>query len=207
MNKNINPFIHDEYDLIKKVMFNEQNSKSNCSIGTIVKINTNPVSVDVKNCVKYFDANGGFQEPPVLSSVPVAQIANSVSSIRLPLNIGDVGVLLWFDREVFTWLDSSVAVPKEPDSGNMMNENACIFIPFLTKFSNAPLIKNSGVDIYSNNVSLVEQIFDFIDVINNFATTLSTANSFVDINVAAASLITNLTNVIAQLTTFKGQQT
>ena len=107
VNREINPFMNDEYDLIKKTLLNHLNSKSNCSIGSIVSVNSSPVSVDIQPAIKYFDKTEGFLESPILKNIPIAQISNNISSMRMPINPGDVGIIIWFDREVYSWLKSS----------------------------------------------------------------------------------------------------
>jgi hypothetical protein len=182
INHDINPFINDEYDLTKKILLNHLNSKSNCSIGTITAINASPVSVNIQPSIKYFDKIEGFLECPILQNIPIAQISNSISSVRMPLNVGDVGIILWFDREVYSWLNSASTAPKSPDSAVLYNESACIFIPFIQKFANSPTIKTTGVDILSSNVSLMTEL---ISTLNNISTTL-----------------TNITSILTDLTTF-----
>lgn len=220
MNRDLNPFINDEYDLIKRVMFNQLNSQSICSIGTIVAINTSPVSVDVQPCIKYFDRNEGFQIPPILGNVPIAQVSNNLFSVKTPVNIGDVGIILWFDREVYSWLLDPSASPKEPESGTLHNEAACIFLPFLQKFSVSPTLAQTGVDIESSSVSLMTQLITLLTDLNTFLASLITAGAPyagaptmpvvgaypIAVTAAATLLETAVTTITSALTTFKGAQ-
>jgi hypothetical protein len=166
----INPFINDEYDLTQRILLNHLNSKSSCSVGTVVSINSSPISVNVQPSIKYFDKVDGFLESQVLSNIPLAQIATKSASLKMPINVGDVGLILWFDREVFSFLKSPLNSPIAPDSGVMFNESACVFIPIIQKFSQSNLIKNSGVDIVSSNISLVSEL---ITTMNDVKTTLN----------------------------------
>jgi len=184
----INPYMNDEYDLTKKILLNHLNSKSNCSLGTITAINSNPVSVNIQPVIKYFDKIEGFLECPILQNIPIAQISNSLSSVRMPLNVGDVGIILWFDREVYSWLKNASTAPKSPDSAVLYNESACIFIPFIQKFSNSPTIKTTGVDIISSNGSNdISLMTELITSMNDVKTTLN-----------------DITSLLSDLTTFCG---
>ena len=166
--------MNDEYDLIKKTLLNHLNSKSNCSIGSIVSVNSSPVSVDIQPAIKYFDKTEGFLESPILKNIPIAQISNNISSMRMPINPGDVGIIIWFDREVYSWLKSSSTRAISPDGSTLYNESACIFIPLIQKFSKSPNIKSTGVDIFSSDVSLMTQL---ISTLNNISTTLADITS------------------------------
>lgn len=214
VDRDLNPFINDEFDLTKRMIFSQMNSKSNCSIAYITAINSSPVSVNVQPSIKYFDKIEGFQTPEVLENIPVAQIANNNASIRMPLNVGDVGILLWFDREVYSWLLATSLSPSSPDSGNLFNESACIFIPLVQKFAIAPQIKNTGVDFISSEISLLTQLINLLTDLTTFCNAIvsaPTTNPLTPTYAAAlATAATNLSVSIATLstalTTFKGAQ-
>lgn len=212
--KNINPFLHDEYDLIERALFNQNNSKNYCSLGTITAINSSPVSVDIQPVINYFDKLDGFKTPPILKKIPVAQISNGMASLKFPLSVGNVGVILWLDREGYSWLDSSTVGPKAPDSGNLINDSACLFIPIFQKFSNAPTVKNLGVDIVSSNISLLQQLLTLLTNLTTFCTSVSTATTTnpltpaysAQLAAAASTLSSSISTLSANLTTFKGDQ-
>lgn len=204
--QDINPFLSDNFDLIQKEIFNQNNSNTYCSIGTIVAINSSPVSVDVQPSIKYFDKIEGFKTPQVLRSVPLMQIQNSIASVRFPLNLGDVGMILRTSREVFTWLDSTGGFAEDPDSGNLYNDNAVIFIPFIQKFSNALSVKNLGIDIVSSEVSLLTQLLTLTQALTTFSTTVAAASNVAQIAAAALTLQTSLTPITTNFTQFKGEQ-
>lgn len=226
INRNLNPFVNDEFDLTSRINFSNRNSKSSCSVGSIVAINTSPVSVNIQPAIKYFDETAGFQEPQILQNIPVAQIASSSASVRFPLNVGDVGVILWFDREVYSWLENASVGPIAPDSGNLHNEAACIFIPLVQKFSQAPAVKNTGVDFVSEGQSLMTQLIEennkLLTHYSNLLTYLTAwaainpsdpPTSLANLKIAASVLqtnvttsVTNLTTINTKLTTFKGDQ-
>lgn len=220
INRDINPFINDEYDLTKQVIFNYINSQSKCSVGIVKSINSNPVSVNVINGIKYFDKIEGFLDPPLLINVPLMQLQNNLYSIKTPLNIGDLGILLWFDREVYTFLLSSGVTSITPDSGNVFNENACVFLPVMQTFSIANTIKQSGVDIVSSQISLITELLTLLTNLATFTSSLVSAGSPyagnpsatvvgaypIAVTAAANALGSTLTNINTALTTFKGAQ-
>jgi len=206
IDRDINPFMNDEYDLTKRILFNQKNSTNTCSIGTIVSINSSPISVNVQPSIRYFDKLEGFKDSPILEHLPVMQLASNLASIRLPLVPGNVGVILWVDREVYSWLDSVGVGPKAPDSGNLCNESAAIFIPFMQKFSQALPVKSLGVDIVSSEISLLTQLTNFANDLQTFANSVSIATTIPQITTAAGILNSSLTPIIANLTTFKGDQ-
>jgi len=194
INHDINPFMNDEYDLTKKILTSHINSKSSCTIGKIVSVNASPVSVNIEPVIKYFDKIEGFTDNPILQNIPIAQISNSFSSVRMPLNPGDVGIIFWFDREVYSWLKNPSDAQKSPDSGNMFNDAACIFFPFIQKFSQAPQVKSTGVDLLSSNVSLMTEL---ITTMNNLTTTLTDITSLLtDLTTYCASVIATPTNPV-----------
>lgn len=209
------PFLNDEYDIVSRTIYNTMNSKSSCSVGTIVGINVSPVSVNIQNGIKYFDKIRGFQEPPVLSNVPVMQLSNLAYSIKTPLNVGDIGLILWFDREVYTYLLSASVTSIEPDSGTLNNENACVFLPIMQKFSQANPLKPEGVEIASGEVKLIEELINLTTALTTFCAAVAVApvaNPLTPaystaITGAATALETTVTTVVTKLTLFKGPQT
>lgn len=220
-NRNIDPFFNDEFDVFKRGLYNATNSSSRCSVGIVTAINLSPVTVNVQNAVQYFDKIQGFQEPPILQNVPVMQLSNAAYSIKTPLNIGDIGLLLWFDREVYTYLVSANVTPSIPDSGTMNNENACVFLPVMQKFSIANQIKQNGVDFVSSEISLMTQLITLLTDLNTFLSSLITAGAPyagnptapvvgaypIAITAASTVLETALATITTALTTFKGAQT
>lgn len=219
-NRNIDPFFNDEFDIFKRGLYNANNSSSNCSVGIVTGINLSPVTVNVQNAVQYFDKIQGFQEPPILQNVPVMQLSNLAYSIKTPLNVGDLGLLLWFDREVYTFLVSPALTPQPPESGTMHNENACVFLPVMQKFSQANTLKATGVDFVSTEISLMTQLITLLTDLNTFLAALIVAGAPyagspsapvvgaypIAVTAASTALETALTTITAALTTFKGAQ-
>jgi len=214
--RDVTPYIDDTFDLVKEIMFEEMNSTSRCSLGTIVKINNSPVSVDIQPVINHFDKIEGFLEPEILKNIPVLQQGNAAASLRFPMNSGDVGVILWLDREGYSWLASALVGPKTPESGTFHNESACIFIPLLTKFSQAAPVKNLGVDIVSSQVSLLEQMLNLMTDLTTFCDAIVAANAAATspltpvysgaLSTAASVLKVSVTQLNVAFTTFKGEQ-
>lgn len=229
-----NPFIHDEADAAKRLIFSLQNLKSQCSIAKVSSINATPVSVNIQPLVNYFDTISGWEQYPVLNFVPVAQMQTSKFSFNLPLNVGDIGIVLWFDREVYTCLLNGATTPTIPDSGDLSDTNACVFIPMMQPFGLANTLLPSGVDIISSQISLLTQL---LSTMNNISTTLTDISSLLtalstfavaceasttdpilvsaatalaaalpSIATSISSVATSITSITTNLTTFKGGQ-
>lgn len=145
----LSAFFNDTSDVAERVVWKNANAKSQCSIGIVTGINASPVSVNIQPLVNYFDQIQGYSQYPELKFIPIAQMQQTAYSINLPVNVGDTGIVLWFDREVYTTLAQAVASPKSPESGDMMNVSACVFIPILPFFPKALPLKTTGVDIMS----------------------------------------------------------
>ena len=172
-----NAFINDAHDMTQRAIWNYSNYKTICSVGTVTAVNANPVSVNVQALVKYCDtlSEGVWQEYPELVDVPLAQMGSSAYSVYSPLNVGDTGIILWCDREIYTALSQSKPTVVQPNSGELSELNACIFIPFLQLFNKASVIQASGYDVVSSDVSLVNSI---ISDLNNLTSLLSTLQTF-----------------------------
>lgn len=205
-----NPFIHDEADIAERMIWNYQNSKSYCSIAKVTQINASPVSVNIQPLVNYFDRVANWQPYPILNNIPVAQMQTGSYSINTPLNVGDIGLTIWFDREVYTCLLSGATTPTTPDSGNLADTNACIFVPIVQSFSSANVLVPQGVDITSVHagtpISLMTQLLTLLDGLSTFITTMQTVSNFGAINTAATSLLPILNTLVTNLTNFKGAQ-
>jgi hypothetical protein len=215
-----NPFFHDASDVTKKLIWLNENSKNTISIGKVMKINASPVSVNIQPLINYYDVITQWEEFPILQNVPVAQLASSVFSLNTPLNVGDTGLILWFDREAYTCLLAGASTTTTPSSGALNNVNACVFIPILQSFALANTLEPSGVDIISSDVSLLTQLLNLSNSLTTLATALVTAgNAYIAaptlpnvlvyvtaVNAAATSLNTAIAQVTTMLTTFKGAQ-
>jgi hypothetical protein len=215
-----NPFFHDASDVTKKLIWLSQNSKNTISIGKVVSVNTSPVSVNVQPLINYYDVISQWEEFPILQNVPVSQMGSAVFSVNAPLNIGDTGMILWFDREVYTCLLAGATTSTIPSSGSLNNVNACVFVPFLQSFALAQALESNGFDIISSEVSLLTQLLNLSNSLTSLATSLVTAgNAYIAaptlpnvlvyvtaVNAAATSLNTAIAQVTTMLTTFKGAQ-
>lgn len=222
-----NPFFNDEYDITDRTIWKNLNGKSHCSIASVIEINSDPVSVNIQPLINYFDEINGWTQYPILQFVPISQLQTASYSINTPLNIGDVGIVIWFDREVYTTLLNGATAPNIPDSGDLTQDNACVFIPIMQAFSIANPLKTNGVDILSMNISLLTQLINttsqminLISDLNNFlsgvAATPSSVGDTYATNVAiiCETFITQLSPINMQLnliknnfTVFKGAQT
>lgn len=235
MSQNVpNPFFRDESHIADRCIWRYANGKSICSIGKITQINTSPVSVNVQPLVNYFDGLAGYTEYPILQYIPIIQMQTTAYSINTPVNIGDTGILLWFDREVYTTLLAGASATNSPSSGNLRDINACVFLPILPSFTLANSLQSTGVDIISANISLLTQLTNLLSQLlsllsdmNTFLAAIVTAGASYagspsmpvvgayPIALTAASqafemLITNITQQITDinmnLTTFQGAQ-
>lgn len=191
----INPFFQDSSDIAERVYWKNDNASNKCSIAKVVGINSSPVSVNIQPLVNYFDQSIGWTPYPILSFVPLAQMQTVLYSINLPLNIGDTGLVLWFDREVYTTLLAGAISPQAPESGDMNNVSACVFIPMLSSFNIASQIKNTGIDILSAEVSLLTQLINLCMQTSALATALG-----------QGGIATAVTAIQEQLAAFKGEQ-
>lgn len=164
-----NPFYFDESDIAQRVVWKNQNAKNICSIGKVTAINANPISVNVQPLINYFDPIIKWREFQEIDYVPVIQMQTATYSINTPLNIGDTGILLWFDREVYTCLLAGASQPTTPNSGSLNDINACVFLPIMPSFTLANTLLPKGVDITSSSISLLSEL---LSTTNNLTTTL-----------------------------------
>jgi len=230
-----NPFFYDEADIAQRVIWKNQNAKSQCSIGQVVSINTSPVSVNIQPLVNYFDLISKWETYPVLNNIPVAQMQTATYSFNTPLNIGDTGLILWFDREVYTTLLAGATTTQIPNSGSMNDVNACVFLPLMQAFSLANQLLPNGVDFISSEVSLMTQLLNLLTQLTSLLTELTTFNTALETaglpyvgaptmpvvgaypiavtaaatasNVTIATISTAIGVITTMLTTFKGAQT
>lgn len=174
-----NAFINDAHDMTQRAIWNYSNYKTICSVGTVTAVNASPVSVNVQPLVKYCDtlSEGVWQEYPELVNVPLAQLGTSAYSVYSPINVGDMGIILWCDREIYTALSQSNPTVVQPNSGELSELNACIFLPFLQLFNKANTIQSSGYDVISSDVSLVNSIINDVNNLTNLLSTLTTFNT------------------------------
>jgi hypothetical protein len=222
----INPFLPDSFEQFKRYLFDEQNSTPSASIATVVNVSaTNKSCVDIQPSVKYFDKNTGFTTYPKLLSVPVFQLAGSTHAISASIVPGDVGLVIWVDREIYSWLTSSSPIPAAPESGSLHNVNACVFIPCMQKFSQAPALQSSGMEFMSMGIKLMQELITMATNMGTFANSLVTAGSVptftwtpgaggsavspayqVQVTTAANTFVTQMTTTQTKFTTFKGSQ-
>lgn len=215
MNQDLNPFLNDVPDIIDRMIHGWKNSTNFCSIGSISSINSSPVSVNVQPLVKYFDPITKWETFPVIKNVPITQMSNNLYSIKTPVNVGDVGIILWFDREVYSSLMQGAQLPIIPDSGDLNDQNACIFIPIVQSFATANQLKQTGVEFVSSEISLIQQLLTLLSDLTLFCTTVSaapTTNPLTPVYAAAiagaaTALNLSIATLTTALTTFKGTQT
>lgn len=221
-----NGFFHDESDISERIVWNIQNNKSQCSIAKVVTINASPVSVSIQPLVNYFDIVSQWQPYPVIDNVPVAQLQTISYSINTPLNIGDIGLVIWFDREIYTCLMNGATTPTTPTSGDLSDTGACVFIPIMQSFALAKPIQNTGVDFISAQVSLMTQLLTLMTQITSFFTDMQTfltevaaapttdlssyagavASACSAFNLLITPIQAQITQITTALTTFKGMQ-
>jgi hypothetical protein len=213
------PFFYDEADIIERAIWNDKNQSHRCSIGKIVSVNQNPRSVDVQPLIRYFDKVDKWKDPPILTHVVVGNLNNQNYTFHLPLNPGDLGLLLWADREIYSCLFNGKGNITTPDSGDLDDLNACIFLPIISSFSDQQMFKSAGVEIESSGIKLIEQISKLSQSLDSFTKVLiNLGNSIPDpvqltgasyskpVGVAAKELETVASQVLNNLVKFKGQQ-
>jgi len=217
-----NPFLPDSFEQLKRALFSFHNNIPKVSIGSVSAVNQS--TVDVKPSIQYFDNNAGFQDYDVLHSLPVFTLFSSQHSVKLPINPGDSGLVIWVDREIYTWLSSSSSSSAPPESGTSHNVNNAIFIPCITKFSNVTL-KNSGMEFLSAGIQLLGELISLATKLSTFANSLVSAGTVppytwtpgaggsavsptyqTQVTSAANQMLTDMTQSKNNFTTFKGQQ-
>jgi hypothetical protein len=222
----MNPFFSDNVDIIERAIWRNQNAKSICSIAKVTAVNES--TVDVQPLIKHFDAYAGWVDCVEIKDVPVSQNQTSSHSIQTPLKVGDTGMVIWFDREVYNNLQSGAREISEPSSGKMNDLSACVFIPAITAFSKAKPLKQKGVDVVSENISLLKQLEDLCAKIKELTDQISSivvspgsfnvvlpGPSTVPVNglsgppanaAAITAIGSQITLIKNNLTTFKGDQ-
>ena len=214
------PFYFDESQIADRCIWRDRNGKSQCSIAKVVQVNSTPVSVNIQPLVNFYDQTVGFRQYPVLVNIPVAQIQTAISAILTPLNVGDTGIVLWFDREVYTTLSLPLPIPNTPNSGDLSDVGACVFLPMLPSFGAASPIQSSGVDFISNTISLLTQVSALLTQLNTFLQAIVTAGIPyigmptkpvlgaypIALTAAATSFYGTVTTLQANIATFKGSQ-
>lgn len=212
-----NPFIYDESHIADRMIWKRMNAKSQCSIAMVTGINSTPVSVNIQPLVNYYDQIAGWTEYPVLKYIPVMQFQTASFSISTPINIGDTGLVIWFDREVYTTLLAGATTPGIPDSGDLSDTNACVFINGLPSFVIAKSLQQTGVDITSESVSLLTQLGNLCSQLESLTSTLASltvtgvqSGGAVSGPPSQAASITavnvQITEIASQLTLFQGAQ-
>ena len=204
------PYLSSNFDIAQRLIEKNNNTQVICSIASVQKVNADPVSVDVLPLINFFDPNFGYTPWDVLPSIPVLQQASAAVQVKLPISVGDVGVILCFHREVFSYLRQGGG-QKDPESGVVYDAANCFFLPFLSPFALQPALKPSGYDVVSQGISLLKQLKDETDAVSSFAQSILNAsgdpNVFVgEIKAAALVLKNSLASISQNLTTFKGQQ-
>lgn len=225
----VNCFLGDDYERFRRSFWSMMNSRQTISIAKITGIATiTSGTVDVQPLIQHFDKNAGFIDYPVIKGVPITQMASPQYAINVPVNVGDVGLILWVDREVFTWLFGSSSSSHAPESGEMNNANDCIFMPFVQKFSQAPVLKQAGLEFMSAGIKLMQELTTLTTNMASFAQSLQSAATnpasqvilpptagsvpvvipafLTSLSSAANSFLTNCNQSKANFTTFKGQQ-
>lgn len=220
------PFINDTPDIFRRMLQNWRNNASFCSIGKITKLNQNPISANIQPLIKHFDNIVKWVDAPELLEIPISQLSNSKYAIKTPLNVGDIGLIIWVDREIFTCLQTEATSTVVPDSGSTEDYNACVFLPIIQSFSKSQTIVTDGIDLVSNEKSLlgnliteVTKISTLLEKLTTFANAVA-ASTPTDVGTYAAgvasacsTLITDIVplktaidNIENELTIFKGHQ-
>lgn len=232
----LNPFLNDDASVINKAIDMNSSYKVSCSVAKVTAINKNPISVDVQPLVKYCDifSEERWLDYPELTQVPLAQLFGSKFSVKLPINVGDTGIVLWCDREVFSALSQTTPLTTEPASGELSDLQACVFIPAMPLFALAPQIKQKGLEFVSDNVELVgellvlvQNVLDTLAALQTFSSELITAGApyasspsapvtgsyaievakaATNMNNSIANVTSSCNDVLSKLTKFKGDQ-
>lgn len=207
-----NPFLNDSADVFDRMLQAWQNNTNTCSIGKVTSITG--VTVSVQPLIKYFDPVTKWETHPILDNIPISQMQTPLYSIRTPLVVGDIGLLLWFDREVYSSLKEGATDPIIPDSGDLNDANACVFIPIMQPFTTALPPQSKGVEFVSIEIKLMEQLLALLSNLSTFLTAVAASPSggalpayAGPIATACGTLNTYLTTtLIPNFTTFKGDQ-
>lgn len=202
MQKECDPFLADSFEISKRLHWDIMNSQNRASVAQVIGYGTDTGTVNIKPMVNYYDKVEGFSEYPELINVPVVQLTSSSFSFKFPVNIGDVGVVLWMHREIQTALSGGGSTPV---LGDLSNVNACVWMPFTTYSS--PNFKQEGVDIVSSSVSLLEQVLNLLTGLYTFLQGCSGAGGdAAPVASAATAFEPVVTAVKSALTVFKGEQ-
>jgi hypothetical protein len=101
------PFLTDTYDIAQQLIWDFQNSLCICSVGVVKEVTEK--SVTLQPLVKYFDKNNGYKDFPKLLKIPVSQLTVISGGLKIPVIVGDTGVIIWFDRDVTDGLKAKVS--------------------------------------------------------------------------------------------------
>lgn len=224
MSNATNPFLATNTSISKRLIDEDADRKLTTSIAKVTAVNSDPVSVDIQPLIQQWYTAAGWQTMPEIKQVPISLPCSNEFSFRFPVNIGDVGVVVWFHRDAWSWLNSPSEAPSQPDSGDTNDYFSCCFFPFMQKFSNQYELKQSGVDFLSSGVSLLTQMIAIVDtMVSDLSNKLQTlaplpvavtvagapgtgTADVTQINLISTSLTPALENIKSQLETFKGQQ-
>ena len=201
---------------IDKIVTENNNRNITACVGTITKINTDPISVNVRKNIHIRTKQTSFIEAQELIKVPIMQLFGKSFKVKLPFNVGDTGILIWFHREVYSWLSHASEETAKPDSGEMQNLQSCVFMPFIQKFNKQNQIHDDGVDIVSGDISLLSQLIQLLsklieDFSQKFVTLapLPIQNGSADVSQLIAigtQLTVELQSIQSNFIQFKGQQ-
>jgi hypothetical protein len=99
----------------------------------IIKKNSSQ-NVDIQPLYKTRYIDGAVVDLPPIQHVPVSMIMGSDYSIKIPISIGDLGYVIFSDRDLDSYLASNGEI-LEPNSSRIHNYADAIFIPGLVPFS------------------------------------------------------------------------
>ena len=104
---------------------------------------------------KKYTVNGGtIVEIPVIPGVPVqwASANNGAAYMHLPLKVGDLGLIIFTDRSIDTWLsgDGEITSPNDPRHHDLSD---AIFIPGIRPFKQ-PLSNTNADNFILQNGSI-----------------------------------------------------
>lgn len=101
----------------------------------------------IKPLIKKEYKNGDIVELPIIQGVPVQHLScnNKQSYIHLPLQAGDLGILIFCDKSMDIWLSKQGNVELASDS-RIHDLSDAFFIPGIQPFAN-PLSDTSSTDL------------------------------------------------------------
>lgn len=179
-----------------------------CQPGSINAI-TAEQTVDVKLLFQTRDLNAtAAADQPILQRVPVAMPMGQGYSIRLPLAVGDLGLVLFADRSLDSYLASGGAQTVDPADARLHSINDAVFLPgFPTTSQNTAdgttdlvlsagqgqirVLANGKVQLKNQTQEALNLVDQLITAVSNIVTAFSSAAAAITIGAPSGPLPLN----------------